>query len=372
MMKRFFHHAPLLVVLACSQAVPATKTPPAVVHRLPHEGKAVNGLRLEVAARFIPEEPGWGSPKLAVDFTFINDSNAPILLNTCALSHSLQLTRIEPLDGISIRTDQPMEECFLSPTEEDVRRIPAGEQWTMENWIWANSLEVYFGRLSDGRIVPDTMHHLYTFERNGAYTLAYVYRTTHRAYNFRDALQKFLRDGERLWSGEVYSNAVAIDVSVYKKPVRPDNFSGVWTEYYVDGQKSFQGAFINGIPDGRHVHWWPRGPISYEETYRNGVRHGKYITYDRNERKAFEQTIVEGKAEGAMFAWHGNGRLKFSIDVKSGLRHGRQVEYDADGNIRVEGQHVNGQMEGVWIERDSTGKIVSEKRYHQGQEVRNQ
>ena len=71
----------LALALAVATALPQDVRAPEKPKPLSHEGKPVNGLRLEVAAQFVPEEEGWGAPKLETAFTFHNETDREIVLD---------------------------------------------------------------------------------------------------------------------------------------------------------------------------------------------------------------------------------------------------------------------------------------------------
>ena len=56
---------------------------------------------------------------------------------------------------------------------------------------------------------------------------------------------------------------------------------GVWRAYHRDGQLFHTGSFIQGIPDGRHLFYFPDGTLKEEQNYVMGRRH-------RNWRKFYE------------------------------------------------------------------------------------
>src|SRR5262249_25824788 len=127
--------------------------------------------------------------------------------------------------------------------------------------------------------------------RPGRLTLAFLYRSDGPA-TAEEELAKFLKPGEKLWSGKVYSNAVRVNVSRLhvKKPV-PPNYTGVWTDYYPSGKKKRVAHYTSGKLDGSCVHYSISGKKHYEDHYKDGVRHGLYVVYDSEGRKSFQQTL---------------------------------------------------------------------------------
>jgi antitoxin component YwqK of YwqJK toxin-antitoxin module len=60
-----------------------------------------------------------------------------------------------------------------------------------------------------------------------------------------------------------------------------DERTGVWTIYFQDlGIKSFEGSFVDGLPDGKHVWYHPNGKKRKEGKYIMGQEQGTWIFYD--------------------------------------------------------------------------------------------
>src|SRR5205085_7970012 len=112
--------------------------------------------------------------------------------------------------------------------------------------------------------------------RPGRLTLAFLYRSDGPVTAEKE-LAKFLKPGERLWSGRVYSNAVRINVKLHvQKPV-PDNYTGVWTDYYPSGKKHRVAHYRDGKRDGSFAFYGFNGVKRYEVHYTEGVQHGLLI-----------------------------------------------------------------------------------------------
>ena len=61
-----------------------------------------------------------------------------------------------------------------------------------------------------------------------------------------------------------------------------------WKHLNSDGNKSFKGSFIFGLPEGKHVFYQEDGGIVRIERYQGGVKQGKWIFY--NSDNLIEQT----------------------------------------------------------------------------------
>jgi len=179
---------------------------------LQHEGKPVNGLRLEVAAKFVPEEEGWGAPKLETAFTFHNETDKEILLDGYSIAFRLILSRLSPPDAVETSSMQTRPWCPNAPEQGHVIRIPSGQKHVITKWQWCDTLEIPFGKSVDGKVSDADTVQLFKIKQTGKVTVAFLYRSD-GAYSDGADLAKSLKPGEKFWSGRVYSNPVILDVS---------------------------------------------------------------------------------------------------------------------------------------------------------------
>ena len=183
---------------------------------LAHEGKAVNGLRLEVAAKFVPEQPNWGSPKLETTFTFHNLTDKDILLDGWTVHFRLVLSRVAPLDAVTVSTAQSDPWCPAAPQARNILRVPARKNLVFRRWHWCDTLDIPRGLSNHGKLLDADTCHRFKLKRPGKLTLVFAYRSNGAYAESRD-LHKLLRPMERFWSGRVYSNPVVIDVTKVHK-----------------------------------------------------------------------------------------------------------------------------------------------------------
>ena len=58
--------------------------------------------------------------------------------------------------------------------------------------------------------------------------------------------------------------------------------NGMWKTYYLNGQLSHSGNFVQGEPDGRHVFYYPDGTLKEEQYYAVGRRVKNWKKYHEN------------------------------------------------------------------------------------------
>jgi len=56
---------------------------------------------------------------------------------------------------------------------------------------------------------------------------------------------------------------------------------GIWKHFHLNGKLSFQGRFVQGQPDGKHVWYYENGRKKEEGLYVLGSREKKWTKYDQ-------------------------------------------------------------------------------------------
>jgi hypothetical protein len=330
---------------------------------LPHEGVAVNGLRLEVRAHFVPEEDGWGSPKLHTTFTFFNETDTTIVLDGYGLHYRLVLSRLGPADAVRISRQQPGLSCGIPPRPEHLIRVPPHGKHVVSHSGWCQTFAIPYGASVGGKVVDEPLSQQFDLLRCGRLTLAFLYRSD-GAISMVAELSKLLRKGERLWSGRVYSNPVVIDVShLHRIEPVPPKFTGTWTERYPSGKPSRVVNYKDGVLHGMDTHYGINGHKSWEQEHRDGVPEGTYTVYDSEGRKDFQQMQRSGTAHGAMTWWYPSGRKKAEQEVKNGRSDGLSREWFESGALKAAGRYRKGHKSGPWLEWDERGKVVAATMY---------
>jgi antitoxin component YwqK of YwqJK toxin-antitoxin module len=62
------------------------------------------------------------------------------------------------------------------------------------------------------------------------------------------------------------------------------------------------------------------GKISEIGYYKNGLKHGTWVTYDENGNKTAESTFENGVREGKCVVYDGNGNIRYMMVYENGKR----------------------------------------------------
>lgn len=109
------------------------------------------------------------------------------------------------------------------------------------------------------------------------------------------------------------------------------NFTGLWTAWYNNGQKSDEGAYIDGRKCG---HW---------------------MTWHRNGQKESEGEYIKGRQSGHWMDWYDNGHNRSEGSYVNGCESGPWILRINNDQKRSEGNFVDGYQRGLWISWDKNG-----------------
>jgi antitoxin component YwqK of YwqJK toxin-antitoxin module len=90
--------------------------------------------------------------------------------------------------------------------------------------------------------------------------------------------------------------------------------------------------------------------------YRNGLKEGRWVSYDSLGNLKSEESFIRDRWEGVRKTYFSNGLVEREMGFKNGVGEGVQKEYYDNGKLKVSFTFVNGQKEGKWLYYHSNGK----------------
>lgn len=119
--------------------------------------------------------------------------------------------------------------------------------------------------------------------------------------------------------------------------------TGIWFEYYCNGNVKARVTFSNGRPGGPVKLFHENGKILEEGVWQNGRWIGNYKLY------------------------YDNGQVQHQfVFNESGRRQGEQKYFYENGQLAIEGNFENGKESGVIREYHENGDLKAEKTYQEG------
>jgi hypothetical protein len=126
--------------------------------------------------------------------------------------------------------------------------------------------------------------------------------------------------------------------------------------------------------------WYKDAGLASEVTYRQGLRSGPFVTWHPNGQKWSKGTLItslpDGEVRGScaesydgeLIRWYPDGKVQELANFKDGVRHGKYETWDNDGGAywkREEAHYHQGILQGAWVHWDRPG-VRTEVTYSDG------
>lgn len=119
----------------------------------------------------------------------------------------------------------------------------------------------------------------------------------------------FLAFANPQWHKELYmiqKNGIW-GIRISPSPIRPYDYNGLWVDWHENGEKKYEGKFVNGKETGRHLAWYDNGNRRSVYDFENGKRHGMHTVWYENGIKMSRGIFSNGKRTGIHHTWNSNG-----------------------------------------------------------------
>ncbi len=208
---------------------------------------------------------------------------------------------------------------------------------------------------------------------------ATYYRVWHRVSDTSFLVRDYFRVGDLQMKGYAH------------RPLDSLGRFGLYTYYYEDGTKSYEGEYVGDRQAGLWYSWHPNGTLRDSAWYADDSVRGLRRTWHDNGAVAMEVVYVNGLENGPVRVWHPNGVLSDSGGMAAGKRDGRWRTWYPNGTLRADGYYradsldgvwaywypggersdsgayVGGQREGIWTSWYPSGRMLSRGAYHEGE-----
>jgi antitoxin component YwqK of YwqJK toxin-antitoxin module len=104
--------------------------------------------------------------------------------------------------------------------------------------------------------------------------------------------------------------------------------------------------------------WWNSSVQVTPASKASPIRHGAVVTWHSNGQKSMEGRYQLGEPDGSFSWWYSNGQPQGSGAYHNGAMEGQWVWWHTNGMKSAEGIYVNGSREGTWSSWDESGRIV--------------
>ncbi|HEY2827450.1 MAG TPA: toxin-antitoxin system YwqK family antitoxin [Pirellulales bacterium] len=123
---------------------------------------------------------------------------------------------------------------------------------------------------------------------------------------------------------------------------------GLYSSFYLSGQKLDEGNYIDGIKDGQWKLWHENGQLAKTENYVGGKLEGQWSMFDPKGVKRNDVSYKAGKRDGKWITYGDDGKqIREQVEYRDGKLNGTNTQWDADGKKTVETHFENGQLQGL-------------------------
>jgi len=137
--------------------------------------------------------------------------------------------------------------------------------------------------------------------------------------------------------------------------------------YYQAGSLAADGNYINSLKDSTWNYYsYYTKTLSNTETYLNGKKHGRSVSYYSTGKISEELDWKNGVHEGIWRQFFENGVLKLSTAFVNGKRTGEFILNYPDNRPEWKGNYLDDKREGIWSHFDGTGKNDTNIEYKNG------
>lgn len=140
--------------------------------------------------------------------------------------------------------------------------------------------------------------------------------------------------------------------------------------YYPKGQLSSESNYINGIQEGIYREYHKNGNLESLGQYLNDKESGEWLFFAKDGSLVEEGVYVEGKREG-LWKYYSKSQLQRgvlfeAVQYNRGLENGINATFYPDGTVRCKTSYLYGQIHGIRQSFFPSGNIRTQFSYEDG------
>ncbi len=117
---------------------------------------------------------------------------------------------------------------------------------------------------------------------------------------------------------------------------------------------------------------YDNGQLKYEGRRENGFNEGRWVWYYPDGKKRLEGRFVKGKREGKWQMWNEQGKQISERNYELDKLNGLYCDWYINGQKKSEGQFGNDRLQGIIKDYDSSGHLIQQYYYRDGEKIQNQ
>lgn len=139
----------------------------------------------------------------------------------------------------------------------------------------------------------------------------------------------------------------------------PQKYTGLWRLWRADGTLIRGVSYRRGKRHGDYSNYYPNGRKRTQNAFVNGVCTGKSSEWYESGRLKKQGRRRQGGREGVWTEWHENGRKKSVSAYRRNRRHGRVTVWDERGRLLAAGTYRRGEMwDGTFVRVGGAGILT--------------
>ena len=149
-------------------------------------------------------------------------------------------------------------------------------------------------------------------------------------------------------------------------PNRSQPFTGRNLCKYSNGQKYYEGWFVDGMWNGKFTSWYENGQISSEGNLKDDKYVGKWIEWEENGQIWSEGYYKDDKKDGKWTSWTENGQKKSEENYKDDKKDGKWTSWTENGQKKSEENYKDGVLDGKSTSWNENGQKQKDANYKDG------
>ena len=166
-----------------------------------------------------------------------------------------------------------------------------------------------------------------------------------------------------LWSGVLAEESkhecyTRIDGICYE-PDSNQPYTGVYTDYYENGQLESRINYKNGKREGFGERFYDSGEVYWRRNWKGGELHGVWESFYINGKTKILSNWKNGKElNQTRFTYYESGKLRQKGAFKGDKPNGLYEAFYESGQLERRGTLKEGEQDGVWEYFDEDGKLI--------------
>jgi len=142
------------------------------------------------------------------------------------------------------------------------------------------------------------------------------------------------------------------------KKLESDSREGLFTTFYVNGQKASEGEYSKGKREGMWTYWYKDGQKKTTGKFENGDKQGEWEYLHRNGTLKTKPTYLDGEKNGVSIFYYDNGDKEQEYIFTKGQKNGEFTQYFKGNKIKEKGKYVKDSLEGTYEEYWENGNLA--------------